>query len=239
MFRMGKAGVGWGALVLVMLVAPSALALPPAGSPSARVKGLAAPSPSNAAPSAARTPARKWPVVIDVSIAAGPSLARSKARYDPFESFGLDEPPSSPSFDDHSAVSPGAALTLSVGGRLGSRLMLGGALALMATSMPNRFTGERSGVTRVSFGPELALRPAVGGGVFVFVRGGYGHLNHSAWSTTCGGGYAFHLGESEFLGLGLELSSVYSRFAEDGDHGTYTYKDKIVAPAVVARLGVF
>jgi hypothetical protein len=51
-----------------------------------------------------------------------------------------------------------------------------------------------------------------------------------------GGGYALPLERTMLLGLGLELSGVYSRFGEDGDFGTYTYKDEILAPALVARL---
>jgi hypothetical protein len=61
-------------------------------------------------------------------------------------------------------------------------------------------------------------------------------LNALAWSATVGGGYALPLGNRVLVGLGIELSGVYSRFGSEGDFSRLTYKDQILAPALVARL---
>jgi hypothetical protein len=172
-------------------------------------------------------------VGLAVSLAAGPSFARAKARYDPAE---FIDGPAAPSFDSHSAVAPGGALTLTMGGHVGSRLLVGGAITIGLGVLPNRFAGDREVKGAFGVGPELVLLPSPRGGVFAFARGGVGVLNALAWSAAVGGGYALPLGKTMLVGLGLELSGVYSRFGEDGDFGTYTYKDEILAPALVARL---
>jgi hypothetical protein len=166
-----------------------------------------------------------------VSLAAGPAFARAKARYDPL---GSDE---GPRFDSHSTVAPGAAFTFTFGGRVGSRLLVGGAITIGRVVLPDRFTGDTKIQGAFGVGPELALLPNPRGGVFAYARGGIGVLStFLAWSAAVGGGYALPLGQRALVGLGIELSGVYSRRAEDGDFGTYTYKDEILAPALVARL---
>jgi hypothetical protein len=167
---------------------------------------------------------------VAVSLAAGPSFARAKARYD----FG--DGPNVPSFDSHSAVAPGGASTFTLGVHVGSRLLVGAAVTLGVGVFANRFTGDREVVGAMGVGPELALLPNPHGGVFAFARGGIGTLNARAWSAAIGGGYALPFERTKLVGLGLELSGVYSRWGEDGDFGTYTYKDEILAPALVARL---
>lgn len=210
----GRGGVA-SALVLIALTPHRASALSP--------------------PSSSPAPQGKSPLVIAASLAAGPYLARSKARYDPSDFEGGE--PDGPSFDEQSGVAPGGTLTLTLGGQVGLRLLVGGALTIGASSMPNRFTGEEQRVRLVSVGPELALLPGAGGGAFAYARAGIGVLDALAWSAAVGGGYAFRVGESRSLGLGLQLSGHYSRHGEDGDHGTYTYKDELLAPALVARFG--
>ena len=168
-----------------------------------------------------------------VSLAVGPAFARGKARYDSLDFY--EERPG-PSFDSHSTVAPGGALTFTLGGRVGSRLLVGGALMIGGALLPNRFTGETNGEGAFGVGPELALVPNPRGGVFAYARGGIGVLNALAWSAAMGGGYSFPLGKEGLVGLGIELSGVYSRFGEDGDAGTYTYKDEILTPALVARV---
>ena len=172
-------------------------------------------------------------VRLAVSVAAGPSFARGKARYDSSDLFGE---PSAPSFDSHSTVAPGSALTFTLGGRVGSRLLVGGAIMIRLATLPNRFTGDTKAQSAFGVGPELALLPDPRGGVFAYARGGIGTLNAWAWSAAMGAGYALPLGKTALVGLGLELSGVYSRFEEDGDFGTYTYKDEILAPALLVRL---
>lgn len=127
-------------------------------------------------------------------------------------------------------------MTLTLGGRLGTRLVVGGAITVGVGSLPNRFTGDEESHGTFALGPELALLPSPHGGVFAFARGGVGNLNALAWSAAVGGGYAFPLGKRVLMGLGLQLSDVYSRFGEDGDFGTYTYKDELMGPALVARI---
>ena len=127
-------------------------------------------------------------------------------------------------------------MTLTLGGRIGSRLLVGGAVMVGLDVLPNRFTGDKSLEGTLGVGPELALVPPSSGGVFAFARGGIGILNRRAWSVAVGGGYALPVRNKVLLGLGLELRGVYSRWGEDGDFGEYTYKDEILAPAFVARL---
>jgi len=172
-------------------------------------------------------------VVFAASLAAGPSIARAKARYDHFD---FDEGPLSPSFDSQEVVTPGGALALTLGAHVGSRLIVGGALTIGVGVLPDRFTGERESYAALGIGPELALVPNRDGGVFAFARGGVGIDNALVWSAAAGAGYAFPLGTTTLLGLGLQLSGSYSRFGEDGDFGRYTYKDEILAPAIMARL---
>ena len=166
-----------------------------------------------------------------VSVAAGPAFARAKARYEPLD---FDD---EPRVHSHGTVAPGAAFTLTLGGRVGSRLLVGGALTIRRAVLPNRFTGDTKTQGAFGGGPELALLPSPRGGVFAYARGGIGVLStFLAWSAAVGGGYALPLGQRALMGLGIELSGVYSRRAEDGDFGTYTDKDEILAPALVARL---
>lgn len=177
------------------------------------------------------------PLAFGMSLAIGPSFTRAKARYD---DWGLGtvygEPAPAPSFDSHSALAPGGALTLTLGGRIGSRLLVGGAIMVSLDVLSNRFIDDKKLEGTLGVGPELALVPLPQGGVFAFARGGIGILKRRAWSAAVGGGYALPLPNKVLLGLGLELRGVYSRWGEDGDFGEYTYKDEILAPALVARL---
>jgi hypothetical protein len=208
-------------LLVELLIAAPAGAKPHAGTPT-QVSDPAHPHRSDASV-----------VGLAVNLATGPSFARAKARYDPTD---FDDEPNNPSFDAHSAVVPGGALTFTLGARLGSRLLVGAAITMGFGVLPNRFTGQKEVHAAFGVGPELALLPNPRGGVFAFARGGIGTLNALAWSAAVGGGYALPLGKKMLTGLGLELRGVYSRYKEDGDFGTYTYKDQILAPALVARV---
>ena len=172
-------------------------------------------------------------VGIAVSLAAGPSFVRAKTRSDPL---GLVDGPAGPSFDSYGGVAPAGAVTFTLGGRVCSRLLVGVAITVGLGVFPNRFTGDRELQDGFGVGPELALLPNPHGGVFAFARGGIGTFKARAWSAAVGGGYAFPLEKTMLVGLGLELSGVYSRWGEDGDYNTYTHKDEILAPALVARL---
>jgi hypothetical protein len=165
-----------------------------------------------------------------VSLAAGPTFARAKARY---ESPAFGE---GPSFHSHSTVAPGAAFTLTMGGRVRPRLLVGAAFTISRAALPNRFTGDTKVHTTLGVGAELALLPNPRGGVFAYARGGIGVLNALAWSAAVGGGYALPLGNRVLVGLGIELSGVYSRFGREGEFSIRTWKDQILAPALVARL---
>lgn len=168
-------------------------------------------------------------VAFAASLAAGPYFARTKAREDLFDS-------STPSFRSQSAVVPGAALTLTLGGRVGTRLVVGGVMTLGVGSLPDRFSGDREIYSALSVGPELMLLPPPDGGPFGFARGGVGKLEGLAWSAAVGGGYAFPMGQKGLVGLGLQVNGTYSRFGEDGDSGNFIYKDEMVGPALVARI---
>jgi hypothetical protein len=165
-----------------------------------------------------------------VSLAAGPTFARAKARY---ESPAFGE---GPSFHSHSTVAPGAAVTLTLGGRVGSRLLVGGAVTISRVVFPSRFSGETKVQAAFGVGPELVLLPNPRGGVFAYARGGLGWLNALVWSAAAGGGYALPLGSRALVGLGIELSGAYSRFGREGEFSIRTWKDQILAPALVARL---
>jgi hypothetical protein len=152
---MGRCAVGGALLLGALLTAAPAGAKPHAGTPT-QVSHPAHPHRSGASV-----------VGLAVSLAAGPSFGRAKARYD---SSDIAEGPAGPSFDSHSAVAPGGALTFTLGARLGSRLLVGAAITVGLVVLPNRFTGDREIQDALGVGPELALLPNLRGGVFAFAR---------------------------------------------------------------------
>jgi hypothetical protein len=167
---------------------------------------------------------------VAAALGAGAYFGRGRSRYDDGDRENM------PSFDSHTGVGPGGWLALSVGGRLASRWRLSATLTLAVLAFPNRFTGEKERAGFASLGPELTFE-SMRGGAFAYVRPELAWWSErAAIVASVGGGYGWLVSEATTLGLGVQLSGLYSRGGEDADNGAYRYTDAFLAPSLILRV---
>ncbi len=160
----------------------------------------------------------------------GAYFGRGRSRYD-----DDGDRENMPSFDAHSGVGPGGWFALSLGGRLAPRWRLSATLTVAMLAFPNRFTGEKERASFASLGPELTFE-STRSGVFAFARPELAWFRRPAIAASVGGGYAWLVSDVTSVGLGIQLSGLYSRGGEDADGGAYRYTDDFLAPSLMLRV---
>lgn len=169
-----------------------------------------------------------WQATVAGAMGAGAYFGRRRTRYDDDETKAR--------FTGHTGVGPGGWLALSVGGKLSPRWRIGVTLAITELAFTSRFSGKNEHTELPSVGPELTFQP-LRSGVFAYVRPELAWFEGAAIMASVGGGYAWRVGPTTSLGLGVQLSGFYSRFVEEADNsGVYRYTDDFIAPSLVVRV---
>jgi hypothetical protein len=172
------------------------------------------------------------PWAFDSALVAGAGHGRSTADYDSDE----DEP-SMGSRDRATNRAPTAAIDLAVSAR-SSGLLLGGFARVGVAFGPNPFSGASEPAPFLLMGPRVALAPAALRGLELRAGGGLAYLFPLAVgvSATIGAGYPIGELAGGTVMLGLEGSGVWTRAGEDGDHGRYTYRYRLLGANLVLGL---
>lgn len=175
-----------------------------------------------------RESASSW--AFDYALAAGYAHGRATADY---RSFDDDLPPGEP--DRATGHAPAGALDLAVSARVRGGLLLGGFAQAGVTLVPNPFTGAPERTPFFVLGPRVAWAPAALGGLELRAGGGLAYLwpLSGGASAALGAGYPVAELSGGTVMLGVEASGVWVRSGEDGDHGRYTYRDRLLGARLV------
>ena len=166
-------------------------------------------------------------VVVDASLAAGASLASATSFYTVFESEHDPDAPLDPDFDDVLAGAPYFAVDTSVGAHVSSWFVMSGLLRAGVAGAPSPFTGEQHREPFWLVGPKLLYRPWPAGYHLGASGGLLGHHGYG-WGASLSTGWDTPMPSGWKLGFGFELSTMWSRMREEGDHGFYTYDNRLL-----------
>lgn len=192
--------------------------------------GLAGPARADDRPEV-RESAIRW--IFDGALVAGHGHGRATYSYRNFD----EEPPSSDQGGE-TGPAPAGAIDLAIAARVSDGLLLGGYVRAGVTLTPNVFTGASEITPFHLVGPRVAWAPAALGGLELRADGGLAYL----WPLSVGGrvaiGAGYPVGElaGGTLMLGIEGSGVWALSGEDGDHGRYTYRDRLLGAHLVLGL---
>ena len=174
-------------------------------------------------------------VVLDGSIALGTSLAVASSMYaqSPYEAD--PDSPGTDNFDNARSAAPYFAVDMALGGALSSWLVAGAVARAGVAGAPSPFTGELQQRAFWLVGPKLSIVPRATGIRAALMGGRAGHLG-SGWGTAVNTSYDTMMPSGWRLGWGFEVSALWTRDHEDGDHGRYTYDNRVVTTSLMMTM---
>jgi len=198
---------------------------------------LAHPSSSHA-DQVGRTPqeeGQRSRLVVTASIVGCYGRALAESEYVGYEpETGTDE-------DSSKGASAGGAVDLLIGVPLGTRaLAAGGFLRIGALTAPNPFTGESDTGLLALAGPRLVYSPSALPGLYFEASGGVAAYTKSGraigFGASVGAGHRRALAPGWLVGVGLEAAGLWTYTGEDGDHGEYHYRDRVLSVNLVVSI---